>query len=759
VHLRIMKRPRLTGLLFGALACVLLAASSCEDTEWRQARPPIVRGIAEFHGHQFGLLGFARQIHTHSTDPTALCSRPLSYNDSSLRVRDMVRAGLLAEATAQADRGLCAPTASNLAGQQYDDSSLFRAYQYGLRLMVMFAVNSEFLCVNLGGTLEECRDMPNLDRQLKAAHDMQERVDAAAGGPGMGWYQIVLTPDHAREVISQGKLAVVLGIEASGPFDCGIMPGPKVLSANILVDPPEQSYVSGICDESGIANLNTSRALARMEHYWDLGVRHFFPIHTFDSVIGGTALSNDLLHADYNPSGMSAGNVFDTIEHVNRVIKAVRPGFTTFNCSNMDFDELIPELPGKCNALGLTNAGNALIEHLASYGAVIDIDHMSLLAKTATTTEILGAQYPVASSHTGIQAINHGHKRNEGQLTDSQLELLAAWDGAIGPILRPGNTIEDIDTWPPDTPPRHTCGGTSESFIQTYRYVTEKIASTPSEIGALYQPEERRFVGVGFGSDFNGLAGWPVGRFWGTNVSAVAGPAIKLAWIGPAKDTPHPCVGGFDPSRDSPQQQRAVYPIVSPLTQIQFDKSSLPWTGSSAAYDIANAGFAHIGMLPDFMAELQALGLSEDQLDPMWLGAEAYLRMWGHAASWGTNGGYGTEVQKGIRTDCRLQRARLIVGDTGIPTPERIQDWSAAMSELQRLGCDGTSASTSGSTTTPPNCDELLAREKQLATDIASLQADLSTAAPSAKAAIAEAIAEKQDDLTEIRQQLVGCRT
>ena len=48
----------------------------------------------------------------------------------------------------------------------------------------------------------------------------EDYVDAQHGGPGKGWYRIVTTPDQARSVINAGKLAVVMGIETSVPFDC-----------------------------------------------------------------------------------------------------------------------------------------------------------------------------------------------------------------------------------------------------------------------------------------------------------------------------------------------------------------------------------------------------------------------------------------------------------------------------------------------------------------------------------------------------------
>ena len=56
--------------------------------------------------------------------------------------------------------------------------------------------------------------------QAKYMHEFERYVDAQHGGPGKGWYRIVKNPFQARNVINQGKLAVVMGIETTIPFDC-----------------------------------------------------------------------------------------------------------------------------------------------------------------------------------------------------------------------------------------------------------------------------------------------------------------------------------------------------------------------------------------------------------------------------------------------------------------------------------------------------------------------------------------------------------
>ena len=33
-------------------------------------------------------------------------------------------------------------------------------------------------------------------------------------------------------------------------------------------------------------------------------------------------------------------------------------------------------------------------------------------------------------------------------------------------------------------------------------------------------------------------------------------------------------------------------------------------------------------MIPDFVQEMRTLGLTDDELEPLWNGAEAYIRTW-----------------------------------------------------------------------------------------------------------------------------------
>ena len=76
--------------------------------------------------------------------------------------------------------------------------------------MVMSVNENRVLCELQANRETDCNEMNTVRRALKDMHEMQDYVDAQAGGPGKGFFQIVTNPIDARRVINQGRMAVVL---------------------------------------------------------------------------------------------------------------------------------------------------------------------------------------------------------------------------------------------------------------------------------------------------------------------------------------------------------------------------------------------------------------------------------------------------------------------------------------------------------------------------------------------------------------------
>ncbi|MBV8072905.1 MAG: hypothetical protein JO270_23585, partial [Acidobacteriaceae bacterium] len=146
---------------------------------------------------------------------------------------------------------------------------LERAWLGGLRLMVMDAVTNEALCksgTKVSGT--NCTvSMSAIDAQLQEAKNFQAWLDDQYGGKGKGWFQIVMSPKEAEDAIKEGKLAVVLGIEVDNLFNCH------------LLDNCTDAYVHD-----------------QLQKYFNMGVRHIFPIHDFDNGYGSTATWQDAIN-------------------------------------------------------------------------------------------------------------------------------------------------------------------------------------------------------------------------------------------------------------------------------------------------------------------------------------------------------------------------------------------------------------------------------------------------------------------------------
>ena len=327
------------------------------------------------------------------------------------------------------------PTWRTKTHQQVYYKWLERAWRGGMRAMVMLAVANEFACgasKRIRGTV--CNDsMTSIDKQLEAAKAFEFWL---ATQPGGGWFKIVRTPDEAEQAIRAGKLAVVLGIEADVLFNC------KPNAAQCT-----QPYI-----------------VQQVEKYYNQGVRYIFPIHDFDTAMGGTALFNGML---------GAANVTITGAPF---VSAPCPGTSDIGTLN-------------CNTRGLTPvAGNVLINKLMDLGMMIDIDHMS--------SKMIDDVFAIADRRGGYPFfVGHGlfnevyvhptvKNRHERMRTAFQLAQLKKFNSLVSVM-----TEDELDA------AQTRCKGSSVSFAQNYNYAVSKMGV------------------VAFGSDFNGMAGHVGPRF------------------------------------------------------------------------------------------------------------------------------------------------------------------------------------------------------------------------------------------------------
>lgn len=451
--------------------------------------------------------------------------------------------------------------------QQVYHRWLRRAFDGGLKLIVMLATTNEVLCKFLGHE-HACDDMTNVDLQLDAARDLEAFIDEQndCRVSGNGWYRIARSPQEARQIIESGAMAVVLGVEVDSLFNCS---------------------KRGTCTKESVVD--------QIRQYRDKGVRHVFPIHLFDNAFGGAAAYNDffnfgnavvnyeLLHVeDCSAQGyeFQFGNapsvVDDLLGTMARTFGIERPKYR--------------DLDAHCNSLGLTKLGGEAINALMDAKMIIDVDHMSARARKWVLAQATARKYRgLVSGHAGFTELYHGSKKSEGQLTRDEVRQLVEVGGLLAPIL-PHGGLEELGTHQrgagaPRVP--HSCGHSAESFAQGYLYAVDAMR------------EFKGIPAVGFGSDLNGLAGMPAPRFG-----------------------PYACAGdGAASNAIQVDYPVSVYPGAG-VASLERSKAG------HRTFDINVDGYAHAGMFPDFVAELRAIGLSMEDLAPLFNSAEAYIRMW-----------------------------------------------------------------------------------------------------------------------------------
>jgi microsomal dipeptidase-like Zn-dependent dipeptidase len=243
---------------------------------------------------------------------------------------------------------------------------------------------------------------------------------------------------------------------------------------------------------------------------------------------------------------------------------------------------------GRRNVQGLTKLGKTLTREFIERGMIIDVDHMSARSKADTLEICEEMGYPVVAGHVGFVEISRKEKSHEGQLLPSEVERIHRLGGMVAVIVHQGDAGE-ITTWQGPGQPLipHTCGNSSNSIVQAYLYAISKMPGVP----------------VGLGTDFNGFAGLPGPRFG-----------------------PESCRGGLI---GPPPANPIAYRFTAASTGQQMDRSVV----GQKTFDYNFDGLAHVGMLPDLVADLQAQGLSADDLAPLLHSADGYVALWERA--WG----------------------------------------------------------------------------------------------------------------------------
>lgn len=262
-----------------------------------------------------------------------------------------------------------------------------RAHEGNLRVMVALATNNK----TLGDAVIGPGDGPTDD---KASADLQIQAIKDLVSRHTDFMQIATTPAELRAIVTARKLAVVIGVEldAFGNF----------YKKNAA---PTESQIA-----------------AEITRLRNAGVRYFFPVHTIDNHLSGTAVYQDAFNlSNYREAG-SFWNLTCAPEtdEVNFRFDANDPGtldaaMMFIKSTKLGIDPLVEAprppsctaLAGQVNSLGLTPLGRFALRELMRQGMMIDIDHMSqraveealIIAEGVPATSDLG--FPLNSGHNG----------------------------------------------------------------------------------------------------------------------------------------------------------------------------------------------------------------------------------------------------------------------------------------------------------------------------------------------------------------------
>lgn len=270
---------------------------------------------------------------------------------------------------------------------------LERSWRSGQRIFVNLLVENGKLCQVYPLKKNSCDDMASAKLQAKDMRRLERYIDAQYGGPGKGWYRIVTTPQQARKVINEGKLAVVMGIEVSIPFGC-----------TMKLDVPQ-------CDRASIKR--------QLDDLHRIGVRQMELVNKFDNALSGVAGDEGAVGAVVNLANFLETGSFWNMKHCEPADgeSADKTQFAVPDISGGQQDALfgavariaglgLPALPVygpplHCNQRGLTGLGRYTVDQLMAKHMLVDPDHMSVKGRKATLTQLEKARYSgVVSSHS-----------------------------------------------------------------------------------------------------------------------------------------------------------------------------------------------------------------------------------------------------------------------------------------------------------------------------------------------------------------------
>jgi microsomal dipeptidase-like Zn-dependent dipeptidase len=326
-----------------------------------------------------------------------------------------------------------------------------RSYDGGLRVMVALAVNNRTLSQMAAGSGDSAADdKSSADLQIAEIKSFVQRH--------ADFMEIALSSADLERIVRKNKLAIVLGIEIDNPGNL-----------------------------NKVSRLTHAQVATEIDRLFHEGVRYIFPIHLLDNPFGGTAAYQDLMNystflesghwwsleavtdskyifqpesglpfeaavmARLHPAVLGeilvggaagglaggaaggavgggagaaagAGAVADIAAGATKVLHP--PSYPVLKDKNGK------PTGGQINKRPLTDNGTFAIKTMMRHGMLIDIDHMSRLAKDQTLKIGADNQYPINSGHNSVT--NPPGSGTERNMTDHEYQKLSKLHGMVG---------------------------------------------------------------------------------------------------------------------------------------------------------------------------------------------------------------------------------------------------------------------------------------------------------------------------------------
>ena len=257
-----------------------------------------------------------------------------------------------------------------------------------------------------------CSDHENALRQLRAMHEIEKQNP---------WYRIAMSPWHARQIVTDGDLAVVVSMETDKPL-------------------------------SGEGN-NYGNWEHQLDAYRAMGLSTMQIVHESDSKFCGAAVHRTMMEA------------LQSIHWPLKTVASLLQEGTTRRLDQNGYNEL-----------GLTKEGEKLVDALVERSMPIDLAHGSQRCRQGIMARV-GTGYGLYDSHTKFRRLlrpERGQKSYGTHVLDREKELLIA-ESFLPEYKKHGVLIglrtASVDVYDaPNSKVPNTCPGSARSFAQMVQY-------------------------------------------------------------------------------------------------------------------------------------------------------------------------------------------------------------------------------------------------------------------------------------------------